>query len=420
MTFWPSALALLLVPCANALAVPVRRLRAAQVAPRSWRLAACDGAGELDSGLDLNLLQTLLYDAIRREDYATASVMRDRIADAIGETVGGDVDWRNLEVPEWLADWLQRLGFDMATRVQMQALQHLAERDGATTRHRDGAIVAPTGSGKTFAYLLPLLKRISDDLLQEDLSRHLATALTGGRADRMRLDDAMPRPVLMVVVPTRELGVQISLLCYRLFGGSPGNPTLQPFSHPTRYQPGNAANMLRYTGPRRVRIAGLWDEQALYAAAYQDLLKETHVLVGTPEYLSRVAVSGKLRLHRLQAVVMDEADAVLPLESTTMLMRRLSEACEAKAMPKPQMILAGASISLDHVALASARGWLHKPLLVTPTGTTEFSEQFGSAVGAALGAVSELKLGQRVPSGATHQFIVVSGDVGAGPPEWCV
>jgi hypothetical protein len=219
---------------------------------RAGRLVACDGAA------DLNLLQTRLYDAVNSENFAAASAMRDRIAELTG-TQGGDVDWHMLDLPDWLADWLNRLHFGMATRVQMQALRSLSERDGVLSVHRDAVIVSPTGSGKTLAYLLPMLRRFSDDLLQEDLTRYLTSSGLVGRTSRP--PDEVPRPVLMVVVPSRELGVQVSLLAYRLLGGSPSNPTLQPFAHASRYEPGNGANMFTYTGPRRVRVAGLWDEQ---------------------------------------------------------------------------------------------------------------------------------------------------------------
>ena len=88
-------------------------------------------------------------------------------------------------------------------------------------------------------------------------------------------------------------------------------PCSRRYAHPSRYQPGGKANMFTYTGPRNLRVAGLWDEPGLYAAAYQDLLKRVHVLVGTPDYLSRVAVSGKLQLQNVTAMVIDEADACL-------------------------------------------------------------------------------------------------------------
>jgi hypothetical protein len=48
---------------------------------------------------------------------------------------------------------------------------------------------------------------------------------------------------------------------YRLLGGGNTNPTLQPYNHPSRYQPGGKANMFSYKGPRHVKVAGLWDEQ---------------------------------------------------------------------------------------------------------------------------------------------------------------
>jgi hypothetical protein len=48
-------------------------------------------------------------------------------------------------------------------------------------------------------------------------------------------------PQCVVLVPTRELGVQIALLVYRLFGGNPTAVTGIP---------GQPGNMFRYTGPR--------------------------------------------------------------------------------------------------------------------------------------------------------------------------
>lgn len=48
-----------------------------------------------------------------------------------------------------------------------------------------------------------------------------------------------------MLVPTRELGVQIALLVYRLFGG---NPTA------TAGIPGQPGNMFRYSGPRGLQV----------------------------------------------------------------------------------------------------------------------------------------------------------------------
>ena len=50
-------------------------------------------------------------------------------------------------------------------------------------------------------------------------------------------------PQLVIMVPTRELGVQIVMLIYKLFGGSVNSQV-----------PGDAANMFTYTGPRGLKV----------------------------------------------------------------------------------------------------------------------------------------------------------------------
>ena len=278
---------------ARAFVVPGALPRAATVAQvRVAPPMACDDAPADDT--DLNLLQTRLYRAVQCENYEEAATYRDRIAAAIGSS-GDCLDWRSFGVPEWLCDRLERMGFHMPTRVQVHALEAMNDRG------RDAAICAATGSGKTLAYLVPALARLSGDLVQDSLFDAVLAGRTRTQprgelkvGEDGRLPTDMPTPALVVVVPTRELGVQVSLLAYRLLGGGVNNPTLQPYSNPWKHQPGNKANMFSYKGPRNVLVAGLWDEPMLTAAVDQDLLKRVHVLVGTPEYLARVAVRGKL------------------------------------------------------------------------------------------------------------------------------
>ena len=45
-------------------------------------------------------------------------------------------------------------------------------------------------------------------------------------------------------MPTLELGVQITLLVYKMFGGNPASGRV----------PGEAANMFRYSGPRGAKV----------------------------------------------------------------------------------------------------------------------------------------------------------------------
>ena len=61
----------------------------------------------------------------------------------------------------------------------------------------------------------------------------------------------LPGPQAVIVVPHRELGVQITLLAYRLLGGSINNGS----------KPGEKATLFTYTGPSGVNVRGILDKQ---------------------------------------------------------------------------------------------------------------------------------------------------------------
>jgi len=388
---------------------------------------------------DPNLLQTKLAAAIKAEDYAAAAELRDKLQVALGDETLQRVDWASLGLPEWLCDRLERLDFMLATRVQLHALSTLGS--GA-----DAAIVAPTGSGKTFAYLLPLMASLGDRLLADDLRRRdqedggaglsssLNSALEGireapypqtgdGREDG-RLGTSVPTPALMIAVPTRELGVQVSLLIYRLFGGGGSNPALQPFSRADRdrHQPGDSTNMFTYRGPRGAKVAGVWDEQGMDLANLE-LLRDVHVLVGTPHYLSRVAESGIVNLEHVRTLVVDEADVCLETSEMGVLIGSLRRASDNKGAPPPQVILAGASLQPPSVLQALENGLMAAVRLVSEQGVCEYDVWAGvadaaGAVGAApydpaaydAAPAAGRWQAQRVPAGHSHQYLVCDQD----------
>lgn len=91
-------------------------------------------------------------------------------------------------LPRWLLARLEELGFATPTLVQRQALEVILG-DG----RNDAVLHAQTGSGKTLAFLLPLFALV-------DPSR---SAVQG-----------------LVVVPTRELGLQVAGVAKRLAAGA--------------------------------------------------------------------------------------------------------------------------------------------------------------------------------------------------------
>jgi hypothetical protein len=157
---------------------------------------------------DLNRLQTQLNNAIEGEDYQRAADIRDRISKVTGQEGKPDGGWVRIGAPEWLADRAERLGFRMPAQVQRNAMCAVQESSNIVIR-------SPTGSGKTLAYMIPLLSGLSDDLLDEDLStylsRHIGSGATKGQQISSLLRDELPKtPLAIIVVPTRELGVQAS------------------------------------------------------------------------------------------------------------------------------------------------------------------------------------------------------------------
>ena len=129
---------------------------------------------------------------------------------------------------------------------------------------------ARTGMGKTFAFGVPLLDRITRDADRP---------LTG-----------IPRA--LVVVPTREL-------CLQVFGDL-----------------ATAAKYLRVAtddgGERKLSVTSIYGGRP-YEPQIEALQKGVDVVVGTPGRLLDLAQQGHLQLGGLSALVLDEADEMLDL-----------------------------------------------------------------------------------------------------------
>ena len=108
-------------------------------------------------------------------------------------------------------------------------------------------------------------------------------------------------PQVLIVVPTRELGIQHVMLAWRLLGGNV-----------SRRMPGDRANMFSYSGPQGVQVRGLFDARDVERAATRNTLEGVSVLVGTPAALGRAIACGALNLTCVDQLVVDEADVCLP------------------------------------------------------------------------------------------------------------
>lgn len=198
----------------------------------------------------------------RRQTLALCSVEPAKSIISSYETFGdatlsdktfGELYTLDSSLPTWLTDRCEECGWKYPTLVQQRTLDDIL--DG-----KDVVIQAQTGSGKTLAYLLPLLAKI-------DPSR---AAIQG-----------------LVVVPTRELGLQVARVAKRLAASSSSNDGKKIM----------IMSILQGSQHKRQR-AWAWAEPP-------------HVVIGTPEELTNMVRFGAIRYNAVQYVVVDEVDACL-------------------------------------------------------------------------------------------------------------
>ncbi|RCW75436.1 DEAD/DEAH box helicase [Pseudorhodoferax soli] len=181
-------------------------------------------------------------------------------------------------------------GYDQPTPVQAAAIPLLLQG-------RDLRASAPTGSGKTAAFVLPLLQRWSASPRQQPRRLHT-----------------------LVLVPTRELATQVAEQVQALAAELPDVPRL------VRAIGGVSIN------PQMLALRGGAD-----------------IVVATPGRALDLAARNALRLDGLQALVLDEADRLLDLgfaDELQQLLRRLPA--------ERQTLLFSATFPPDVQALADA------------------------------------------------------------------
>ncbi len=208
--------------------------------------------------------------------------------------------FKDLNLNKFLWNALEDMGFDQPTAIQEMAFSPVMSGS-------DVVGIAQTGTGKTFAYMLPILR-----------------SLPYSRQDN---------PRVLILVPTRELVVQVEEEIGRL----------------TTYMD--------------VRVAGVYggvniNRHKELVAAGQD------IIVATPGRLYDLAVSRVLQLKSIQKIVIDEVDVMLDLGFRPQLMNIFD------ILPKRrQHIMFSATMTEDVDAMITE--FFNKPQRITiaPSGT---------------------------------------------------
>ncbi len=159
----------------------------------------------------------------------------------------------NLNTP--LRNALNDLGYTEPTPIQKESYSLIMSG-------KDIVGIAQTGTGKTFAYLLPLLR-----LLKYSTQKH---------------------PRILIVVPTRELVTQV------------------------------VNEIEKLTAYMSVRFEGVYGGTNIKTQK-RKVYKGLDILVATPGRLYDLALSGVLRLKSIKKIVIDEVDEMLNLGFRNML-----------------------------------------------------------------------------------------------------
>jgi superfamily II DNA/RNA helicase len=194
--------------------------------------------------------------------------------------------------PELLAA-VADLGFTQPTPVQQQAIgRAMAQDDSAGTAYNDLLVSSQTGSGKTAAFLLPVLNTLIAQRANEAEAERKAyeEAIARGETPpkRARKNPLSPRnfkaavPGALVLCPTRELAQQVA--------------------H-------DAIDLVKHTkGLRIANVVGGMPYQMQIAK-----LQNADLVVATPGRLLDLQRSSQIRLDQVQFLVVDEADRMLDL-----------------------------------------------------------------------------------------------------------
>ncbi|XP_075815131.1 ATP-dependent RNA helicase DDX3Y isoform X2 [Microtus pennsylvanicus] len=175
-------------------------------------------------------------------------------------------NFSDVEMGEIIMGNIELTRYTRPTPVQKHAIPIIKEK-------RDLMACAQTGSGKTAAFLLPILSQIYTDGPGEALKAMKENGRYGRRKQY---------PISLVLAPTRELAVQIY-------------EEARKFSYRSRVRP-----CVVYGGADTVQ-------------QIRDLERGCHLLVATPGRLVDMMERGKIGLDFCKYLVLDEADRMLDM-----------------------------------------------------------------------------------------------------------
>ena len=197
------------------------------------------------------------------------------------------MDFYELDLSDNVLDALDDMNFTTCTPIQEKCIPEILSR-------RDLLGVAQTGTGKTAAYLLPILSMLDDGGYYEPEAN-------GGERFVELPHDAIN---CVIMSPTRELAQQI-------------DQAMQGFSY---YTP-QVGSVAVYGG----------NDGARYDQEYKSMKMGADMLIATPGRLISHITMGNVDLSKVSFFVLDEADRMLDMgfsEDILTIAKLLPENCQ--------------------------------------------------------------------------------------------
>lgn len=174
------------------------------------------------------------------------------------------VSWDSLlyKIEPWLQEAMLSLGFTTMTPVQASTIPLLSQ-------HKDVVVEAVTGSGKTIAYVIPVLEKVINLLKEDDLKKGYFGA--------------------MIVSPTRELADQIDNVIQSILALQPENQ-------------------------KKIKSQCLVGSiQSVREDLSSFLLNKPQILIGTPGRLIDFLSNNSVKTSKCEILIFDEADKLLDI-----------------------------------------------------------------------------------------------------------
>uniref|UniRef100_A0A915MS04 RNA helicase n=1 Tax=Meloidogyne javanica TaxID=6303 RepID=A0A915MS04_MELJA len=226
---------------------------------------------------------------------------------------------QSLSLHPWIEENIRKCGYDRPTPVQKYSIPTLSSR-------RDLMSCAQTGSGKTAAFLLPVINSILRD----------GPSKVKPKTIENKSFRTCQYPLALIISPTRELSLQIY----------------------------NESRKFSYRTP--ITSALLYGGRENYRDQINKLRLGCHILIATPGRLIDVMQNGYIALTSCHYLVLDEADRMLDMGFEPQI-RQIVEASNMPAkgeritamfsatFPKEIQVLAQDFLMPDYVFLAVGR-----------------------------------------------------------------